>query len=559
MNSSITTKKISETSWSGSRIDFELSANLTSIVTNCTNILKNIENLQSDQGKRATADPLPIETYDLNDYEKQLYGENAKKHVINYKVWKIDLGNTNYASYLGKIKEEIGMLQDYIKENSVQFAGLERSAEEIAQEYNKILYAARAAGIDIGAILLHNTDAPTKSGESGDRTLKGEYSHIKEENFYLYEKLEDGEYLDLEEGTGVEAGTYFIVKHTKDGRKVRMKNIDADISKDWINEVYKAKKDKDKKTRDNIIKGLAPAGASIIGLGNKVKGALENKVKGMQAAQSAKDKAQADGKKRTNQINDAQKDKNMPEHVSNVHSTKSGQKVGGGGGSLGEDSNSTQTKGTSGTSTKPQDLQIKQDDAYEPPSPKSSSTSTGATVVESGTSSTGIAVQDGTGRKKDVISVTNDPQNKTTTYTLSDESSVTFDKNNNVVTPKNAQTSQVTTSAQTKGASGTSTKPQDLQIKQDDAYAPSAPTTSGFSGGTWDKDGNYNSNDGNITIYGNNPSNQSQSKKNTIQNALNTMADQDKMFEKTLNRNDNITQNDDLAEQVANNFNTFVK
>lgn len=296
----IRTSEINETAWTGSNIDSKLTNNTTSIKQNCQSLIDAIKKLQSYQGKLRTERPTKIIPLGMTEQEKSMYAPGTRKQEEIYETWEFRGLNNNYVSCAAKIISEIDSLKKLLSDNSIQFTALEASAENLEIEYNKIRAVASAAGIDMGSILLHETDAPTKSGESGDRTLKGEYSGIKEENFYLYENLEEGEYLDLEEGTGVEAGTYFIVKHTKDGRKVKMKNISASTVEDWINKCYKAKQDKDKKTRDNIIKGLAPVGAGIIGLGNKVKGAVNDKVKEMQSAQSAINNAQTETDSATN-------------------------------------------------------------------------------------------------------------------------------------------------------------------------------------------------------------------------------------------------------------------
>ena len=281
--SEIRTKEINETAWTGKSIDSKITNNLTSIKLNCKSLKEGIEEIKSYNGKRRTEGPAKTISLGLTENEKSVYPEGTRKQTEIYETWEFRGLNDKNISLTAKIISEIDLLKHLLSENSAQFSDLEISAENLGLEYNKILALASASGIDIGSILLHNTDATTKSGESGDRTLDEDYSRIDESNYYLYEGLEDGEYLYLEAGTGVEAGTFFIMKHTKDGREVHMKNISAATAEDWANKTLtKLGQDpnssKKSNTRTNILNGLSSVGAGIIGIGNKIKRGIDNEI-----------------------------------------------------------------------------------------------------------------------------------------------------------------------------------------------------------------------------------------------------------------------------------------
>ena len=278
--SEIRTKEINETAWTGKSIDSKITNNLTSIKLNCKSLKEGIEEIKSYNGKRRTEGPAKTISLGLTENEKSVYPEGTRKQTEIYETWEFRGLNDKNISLTAKIISEIDLLKHLLSENSAQFSDLEISAENLGLEYNKILALASASGIDIGSILLHNTDATTKSGESGDRTLDEDYSRIDESNYYLYEGLEDGEYLYLEAGTGVEAGTFFIMKHTKDGREVHMKNISAATAEDWANKTLtklgqnpnSSKNPKDRKNI-NIVNSL---GSNIINFATNVKNKIKN-------------------------------------------------------------------------------------------------------------------------------------------------------------------------------------------------------------------------------------------------------------------------------------------
>ena len=224
-------EKIQETSWSGNNIDNQIKTNITAIKNNCEKLSETIKEIITYRRKLSKREPIGKNSLQMTEEEQQIY---LFKYNPIYETWEGLNGLSKILPSLSAIKNEIGILETLLEQNSAQFSALELTAENLEAGYNKILREASAAGINIGSIMLHETNAPQRSGESGDRTLNEDYSGIKEENYYLYEGLDAGEYLYLKAGTGLEAGTFFIMKHTKDGREVAMKNISKETADDWI-------------------------------------------------------------------------------------------------------------------------------------------------------------------------------------------------------------------------------------------------------------------------------------------------------------------------------------
>ena len=215
--------------------------------TNATNLKTSIEAANKFIGKRATKYE-DIKKYitgpTFEDKKPPIADEHGEVSVpctvvynVKYKIWMYSRTDPNC---LNRIIDLVSGLQEEI--SAVLGIGdeIELSGEELEKDLNNIL---KETGAAAGATLIDETDTKITSGESGDRVLNGDDSNgITDENEEYFKNLGPGEWFYIKAGTGVEAGTYVIIKHTADGREVPMKWISEKTANQWRKKL-KAKKE----------------------------------------------------------------------------------------------------------------------------------------------------------------------------------------------------------------------------------------------------------------------------------------------------------------------------